>query len=149
MSEAWDRELLRDLRGELDAESSAALRRRLAEDPALRERARALAESWQSLTSPPEAAAPPGFAQRVMARAREGKPSDLSWSLLPRWAKVVAVLALVTGIATGAGVAVSAPPRAAATSIADAEVARVEGMAEQYLDALESEAAAESAGVRP
>lgn len=149
MSEAWDRELLRDLRGELDAESSAALHRRLAEDPALRERARALAESWQSLTPPPDTAPPPGFAQRVLARAREEKPSDLSWSLLPRWAKVAAVLALVTGIATGAGVAVSAPPSRFAAPSLDGGGASLEGMAEHYLAALESEASTPGAVETP
>ena len=68
-----ERDLLRELRGELSAEESAALRRRLAADPELRALERRLRTSWEALEPPRDPNVPLGFAGRVMARVGEDR----------------------------------------------------------------------------
>jgi len=58
---------------------------------------------WSKLELPPPAPAPPGFAGRVLARARAEERSRLGLPLSPAWARAAAALALVAGIAGGAG----------------------------------------------
>jgi anti-sigma factor RsiW len=152
MNEDLERDLLRGLRGELGARESAALRRRLAADPELRALERRLAAAWAGLAPPSEPAVPAAFAQRVMARARDEQRADLSWSLLPRWAKLAATLALVVGIAVGAGT-VTAPPAGIQPAAGQAELeagqeasSDAESLGETYLAALEDDSAAETAG---
>ncbi len=155
MNEELERDLLRDLRGELGAPEAAALRRRVAADPELRALERRLAASWAALAPPPEPAVPPGFAQRVLARARDEQRADLSWSLAPRWAKVSAALALVVGVAVGAGTVAVTPAGTAGPLVTEAGAdaaletssAGAESLGEIYLAALEDESAAETAGV--
>ena len=106
-----ERDLLRELRGELSAEESAALRRRLAADPELRALERRLRGSWEALVPPPDPAVPPGFTGRVMARVRDGRERGMNWRLLPAWGKVVSAAALAVGLLAGilAGVRGFAP----------------------------------------
>lgn len=141
MKDDLERHLLRRLRGELSAADGESLERRLGEDPEARELAARLATAWESLSLPPDAAIPPGFASRVLARARDERESELSWALAPRWAKLAAAAALVVGIAAGAGavaVAVDLRGEDGADAIAWSSLDD-QGMGESYLVALESE----------
>jgi len=58
---------------------------------------------WRGLELPPPPAAPPGFAARVAARARADRGASLGLPLAPLWARSLAALALVAGIASGVG----------------------------------------------
>ena len=70
------------------------------------ERSRAV---WDGLEEPPFAGVPPGFAARVMARARaEARAPGWSWAAAPRWAKAAALVALAAGAALGAGLTAAA-----------------------------------------
>lgn len=92
------------------------------------------------------AIAPPAFATRVMAHVRAeaaansgwlASPASLRWA--PAWAKVAAVLAVVCGLALGAGVAgwaSSAPP---ATAGVDVAADFGQGFGDGYWQALETE----------
>lgn len=134
MNEELERELLRQLRGELPPEEAAALERRLAADPESRARQARLAATWASLAPPPDAGVPPGFSTRVLARARAERGTDIRWSEAPRWAKIAAAAALVVGVATGAGAvrlaALPAPDAAAAAEWAEFSE---QGLGESYL----------------
>jgi anti-sigma factor RsiW len=138
MDEASVRDLLRQLRGELPAAEAAALDRRLEMDAELRAERDRLASAWAALDGAPTGAVPPGFSERVMARARAERGGDWSWAALPGWARLAAAAALVVGIAAGAGaVAVAAPGRSSEAGQWNLED---EALAESYLTALENDA---------
>jgi len=60
-------------------------------------------EIWRGLELPPAAPAPPGFASRVAARARAEGGVRLGLPFAPGWARAVAALAIVAGVAGGLG----------------------------------------------
>lgn len=95
-----DRALMRWIHGELERAEAERLERRLAVDGELERRAARLRRLWQAIELPASAAAPAGFADRVVARAT-GDRSDGS-SGLGRLA-AAAVLALGFGLGLGAG----------------------------------------------
>jgi anti-sigma factor RsiW len=101
--ELMELDLMRLLHGELPEEKARALRQRMAHDPALAEAFRRLEASWEGLSLPPAAPAPPGFAGRVMARARVEK-TGLSLRGAPAWVRATAAAALVAGTVLGIGV---------------------------------------------
>ena len=92
-------DLMRLLHGELPEERARELRARLERDPALAEEFRRLQARWERLALPPAAPVPPGFAQRIAARARSEQATPT-----PGWVRTAAALALVLGTAIGAGV---------------------------------------------
>ena len=121
-------DLMRLLHGELPEEQARELRARIERDPALAEEYRRLQRSWEDLSLPPAAPVPPGFAQRVAARARSEQSVPV-----PRWVRAAAALALVLGTALGAGVGRSWEP-----APEQEELSEVDGsLAESYLTALE------------
>ena len=63
---------------------------------------------WRELELPPVAPASPGFASRVLARARAEPQPLLGLPLSPGWARATAALLLVFGIAGGVGLEVVA-----------------------------------------
>jgi hypothetical protein len=105
MNRATELEIMRLLHGELPEERARELRARIAREPELAAVLARLERTWSGLELPPPAAAPPGFAQGVLARARrEGRDrGDLSWAAAPRWARAGAALALAAGLTLGAG----------------------------------------------
>ncbi|MGE5233676.1 MAG: hypothetical protein ACM3OB_06155, partial [Acidobacteriota bacterium] len=116
MAEKTKRELTRLLHGELAAPRAAALRAELERDPALRAEYERLRAVWEGLAAPAPEPAPAGFAARVMARVRSEReaPSGLGFAGAPVWAKVVAGLALVVGLALGSELALSRQDRGSA-----------------------------------
>jgi len=109
MNRATETELMRLLHGELPAEQASALRARLEREPELAAAWERLERTWTGLELPPAAAAPPGLAQRVLARARrETGPagSGFAWSAAPTWVRACAAAALVAGLALGVGAGV-------------------------------------------
>jgi anti-sigma factor RsiW len=154
--ELMELDLMRLLHGELPEEKARALRQRIAHDPALAEAWRRLEAGWEGLSLPPPAPVPPGFAGRVMARARaEGaERTGLSLHGAPAWVRATAAAALVAGtvlgIGVGAGVgerwpapASTSTPDGTAAEIADAESITDESysqdvsLAESYWEAVE------------
>ena len=97
-------DLMRLLHGELPEAQARDLRARLQSDPALAEEYRRLRQTWEGLALPPPAPVPPGFSNRVMARARAERPEGLSLRGAPVWVRAVAAAALVAGTAIGIGV---------------------------------------------
>jgi len=104
-------DLLRLLHGELSPAEQERLRGRLAREPELAATLRRMEVTWDRLELPPGAAAPPGFAARVAARAAEerrrgaadGDDGDRAL-FRPAWARAMAAAALVAGIVTGGAV---------------------------------------------
>ena len=130
MNRRMELDLMRHLHGELPEEQARELRARIERDPALAEQYRRLQRSWEGLSLPPAAPVPPGFAQRVAARARS-EPS----APVPGWVRSAAAVALVLGTALGAGVGGSWEP---AQEAQEEELSEVDGsLAESYLTALE------------
>lgn len=101
-------DLLRLLHGELPEARARELRARLERDPALAAELDRLRRTWEGLVLPPTAPVPPGFTQRVMARARaagtERRPEGLSLRGAPLWVRAAAAAALVAGTVLGIGV---------------------------------------------
>ena len=97
-------ELMRLLHGELDDSTAQRLRERLVASSELQESYGAMEWQWHELQLPEPAAAPMGFATRVVARAKER--SQISWT--PVWwsrtliGKVASAAVLACGVATGA-----------------------------------------------
>ncbi|HWM93993.1 MAG TPA: hypothetical protein VN493_24760 [Thermoanaerobaculia bacterium] len=136
-------ELMRLLHGELPEEQARELRARMERDPALAGEYSRLQRSWEGLSLPPSAPVPPGFAQRVAARARAASAdtTGLSWSTAPVWVRAAAAAALVLGTALGAGVGGSWPTQetpAEEVQATDEELSEVDGsLAESYWTAIE------------
>ena len=97
-------ESMRLLHGELDESAAQRLREQMAADPDLRESYETLKRQWSHLQLPEPDPAPPGFATRVLARAKEGTRS--SW--VPGWwsrtlaGRLASAAVLAGGIAAGA-----------------------------------------------
>jgi len=144
-----ERDLLRELHGELSVEESSALRRRLAADPELSALERRLRGAWEALEPPRDPDVPPGFSARVLARLGEDRDRGMSWVLLPAWGKLASAAALAVGLVTGilTGVRELAPAPRLTVQQPSAEVATIEeylttsgaSPAENYLAALERE----------
>lgn len=135
MNRRMDVDLMRLLHGELPEERARELRSRIERDPALAEEYRRLRRSWEGLALPPAAPVPPGFAQRLAARARSEQIVPI-----PGWVRAAAALALVLGTALGAGVGRSWEPASPApgNAVQQEELSEVDGsLAESYLTALE------------
>lgn len=106
MERETERQLMRWLAGELEADEARRLRDRLAKDPVLAREAERLRRTWSALEEPAGAVppVPAGFSGRVMARVREeAAPPRLSWSAAPGWARAASAAALVAGLFLGAG----------------------------------------------
>lgn len=103
MNRVTEMDLMRLLHGELPEDRARALRDRMERDPELAAAYARLARTWEGLELPPAAPAPPGFAQRVAARAREQRSGVLSWAAAPGWVRATAAAALVAGTALGVG----------------------------------------------
>ena len=127
MNRGMELDLMRLLHGELPEERARELRARMERDPALAQEYRRLQEGWEGLALPPAAPVPPGFAQRVAARARTERTAPT-----PGWVRAAAALALIVGTAVGMGVGGSWAP-------ADPEEpSAVDGsLTESYLTTLE------------
>lgn len=151
-------QLLRRLAGELPPEDARELDRRLAAEPELAARRRALERRWAALAPPPEPPLPPGITARVMARAMAElmtvRGAALSWTLAPTWVRAAAAVALAAGVALGAGLGYRSP---AATSdlppmAPGIGISPPESLATGYWTAIEEATAAPAppvAGARP
>ncbi len=97
-------ELMRLLHGELPDSVARELRDRLQREPELQRQFETLMQQWQSLELPDPQPAPPGFAMRVLARARQTTDQRLA----PAWwshtlaGRVATAMLLAGGIAFGA-----------------------------------------------
>lgn len=130
MNRRMELDLMRLLHGELPEERARELRARMEREPALAEEYRRLQASWERLDLPPAAPVPPGFAQRVAARARSEEAAPV-----PGWVRAAAALALILGTVVGAGVGGSWVP---ADPVQEEEPSAVDGsLAESYLTTLE------------
>lgn len=90
---------------------------------------------WNELELPPPAPAPPGFAGRVLARARVEERSRLGLPFSPVWARAAAALALVAGIAGGAGLGwVATEPAATDSETESVAWSATSTLAEEYVD---------------
>lgn len=105
MGDDLERRLVRRVSGELTPEEMAQLEEAVRQTPAAAVELNRLGEVWSGLELPPPAGVPPGFSGKVLARAlAAGRPgSEADWSLAPAWARAVAVVALVAGLALGIG----------------------------------------------
>src|SRR5688572_5147179 len=132
MNRRMELDLMRLLHGELPEERARELRAQMERDPALTEEYRRIQESWEELALPPTAPVPPGFAQRVAARARAEESAPT-----PGWVRAAAALALILGTAVGVGVGGSWAP---ADPVQEEEPSAVDGsLAESYLTTLEED----------
>jgi anti-sigma factor RsiW len=110
MNRGMEHDLIRLLHGELAEDEARELRARMLREPGLAEAFRRLERTWNGLEQPPASPVPPGFAGRVMARARaQAATGSLSWSGAPGWVRATAAAALIAGAALGAGVGRSWP----------------------------------------
>lgn len=128
-------DLMRLLQGELDAESAREWRRRIADDPELQEAMESLRRQWYGLELPDPPPAPPGFATRVLARARDS--SGPVWA--PVWWSRTAIGKLSSAAILAGGIAVGlmlSPLEA--IDDGDAATTTEPSLAESYLGALET-----------
>ena len=110
MNRGTEHELMRLLHGELPDGEARELRARMLREPGLEAAFRRLERTWKGLEPPPPSPVPPGFAGRVLARARGlSAPGSLSWSSAPGWVRAAAAAALIAGAALGAGMGRSWP----------------------------------------
>lgn len=103
MDHKTEKELMRLLHGELSEAAAERLQQRLQRESDLREAFERLQRRWQGLELPEPEAAPPGFATRVVTRAR-GR-TDEGW--VPIWwsrtlaGRLATAALLIGGIALG------------------------------------------------
>lgn len=122
--------LLRLLHGELPESQAAELRDRLGSDPELAAAYARLERAWQGLTLPEPSPVPLGWSGRVLARVRSearsretgaaagwAVPTGLSLAKAPTWVRTTAAVALLVGVALGAGMGLRILPEEAATPI--------------------------------
>lgn len=97
-------EWLRLLHGELSDPAARQLREQIRNQPELEQAFLAVEQSWRNLELPPPAPAPPGFAARVMARARETTPNGLApvWWKQTLAGRFASAAVLAGGIVLGA-----------------------------------------------
>ncbi|HMB52934.1 MAG TPA: hypothetical protein VKU40_06430 [Thermoanaerobaculia bacterium] len=127
-----ERELLKLLAGELDADETRRVRRRLAEEPELAAAWERLRGTWRRVDLPSEPL-PPGFSGRVMAQLRDeangrrGVAARLALWRAPAWAQAAGAAMLAGGVALGVvlgqGLAPELLPLPAAPSTAVERVA--------------------------
>lgn len=134
------RRLLRLVSGELGDDAARRLRRRAADDPSLGRELDRLEGVWAALDGAPDAGVPPGFSGRVMARVREeavGSPR-LSWVAAPLWARAAGAVALIVGLAAGAGLGSGLTTNTAEglEPIYDTAATSSSSLADDYADAL-------------
>ena len=123
MTRGTEHDLLRLLHGELPPDEARDLQERLRREPELEAAWLRLRRTWEGLSLPPAALAPPGFSGRVMARARsQGSPGNLSWRAAPAWVRAAAAAALIAGAAAGVGVGRSWPALTGGATAATAPV---------------------------
>lgn len=103
MNARIERQLLRLLAGELAPDEARELEQRIAAEAELAAAHRRLAARWQGLEPPPPRPVPPGFAGRVVARARAERQSGASLAAAPAWVRLAAALSLAAGLGLGAG----------------------------------------------
>jgi anti-sigma-K factor RskA len=123
MGDDLERRLVRRVSGELSAEEQAQLAEAIRQTPEAAVELDRLDEVWSGLELPPPAAVPPGFSGRVLARAlAAGRPgSEADWSLAPGWARIVAVVALVAGLALGIGLGTVGEASGTTATVASSE----------------------------
>ena len=110
MTRGTEHDLIRLLAGELDPAEARGLEDRIRREPDLAAAYQRLERTWRGLELPPAAPVPPGFAGRVMVRARnQSAQGSLSWSAAPGWVRATAAAALVAGAVLGVGVGRSLP----------------------------------------
>ncbi|HYU32816.1 MAG TPA: hypothetical protein VEW48_11695 [Thermoanaerobaculia bacterium] len=130
---------MRLLQGGLPPDRERALRARLEREPELAAAWTRLQRTWSGLELPPPAPVPPGFAQRVAARARE-EAGATSWGAAPGWVQAAAAAALVTGIALGAGAGLwtgTRAPEDSSSSVTVSDSLFDDNLAESYWSALD------------
>jgi len=145
MNRATEQDLIRLLHGELPDETARELRARLDREPELARAWARLERTWTGLEMPPPSPTPPGFAQRVLARARREGGNGGAWNSAPRWVRAAAAVALAAGVALGAGAGSWASGRASAgeelpsLGMGGVETAEISSpsLAETYWDSLE------------
>lgn len=150
MNARTELQLMRLLHGELPSGEARALEQRIAAEPELAAACRRLAGLWQGLELPPPRPVPPGFATRVVSRAR-AEATAPSLAAAPAWVRLAAALSLATGMALGAGLGLwqeVGRPAGTESEVGGVEVSPVEGssLAEAYWSALEGEAGSGEAG---
>ncbi|SRR6266545_815552 len=139
MNRGTEMELMRLLQGGLPPDRERALRARLEREPELAAAWTRLQRTWSGLELPPPAPVPPGFAQRVAARARE-EAGATSWGAAPGWVQAAAAAALVTGIALGAGAGLwtgTRAPEDSSSSVTVSDSLFDDNLAESYWSALD------------
>jgi anti-sigma-K factor RskA len=148
-------ELLSLLAGELDADATRRVRRRLAEEPELAAAWERLRGTWRQIDLPSEPL-PPGFSGRVMARVRDeadgrrGVAARLALWRAPAWAQAAGAAMLACGVALGVVLgqglapvvlpvdAPEAPPEVTATTDLPT-TPDVDGDGEDYADVYEDD----------
>jgi hypothetical protein len=99
--------------------------------------------TWKRI-DPAGAGLPAGFTAQVMASVRAEAETSAGWfappslRAAPAWARAFAVVALVVGIAAGAGLAGWTTPRDATTEV-ELAGAFSDGLGESYWQAMETE----------
>lgn len=106
MNARRDRELMRLLHGELTPERTRELSAEVRRDPELAAAYERLVGLWRGLELPPPTPVPPGFAARVMSRARAAAANGPGLAAAPGWVRAAAALCLAAGLALGAAVGV-------------------------------------------
>lgn len=103
ISETELRLLMRLLHGELPASQENRYRRRLEAEPELEATFLQLRGAWEGLRLPPPSPVPAAFEADVLERLATANSggAELSWTLVPSWARAVAAAALVVGAALG------------------------------------------------
>lgn len=141
MNARTELQLMRLLHGELPPGEARALEQRIAAQPELAAAYRRLAGLWEGLELPPPRPVPPGFATRVVSRARdEGRAPSLAGA--PAWVRLAGALSLAAGLAVGAGLGLWQEVGRLGDVDGEGEVSLEEGssLAEAYWSALEGEA---------
>ncbi|HEY0513241.1 MAG TPA: hypothetical protein VGH73_15135 [Thermoanaerobaculia bacterium] len=141
MTRGTENDLIRLLHGELPPGPARELRERMLREPALAAAYQRLERTWNGLSLPPAAPAPPGFAGRIMSLTRAHArglpaPGGVSWAAAPRWVRAAAAAALIAGAAAGIGVGRSWPaaePVPESSSLGGPEF----NLAESYWDGVE------------
>lgn len=134
MAHETERELMRLLHGELSQVASEHLQQRMRREQRLQEAYDNLRQRWSSLQLPTPAAAPPGFARRVLSRARDA--AQEGWG--PIWwyrsfaGRIATAAVLVGGIVFGTMLALPADTEAWVDYAATEST-----MADSYLAVLE------------